>query len=189
MRYTLRARRPITALAALAIAATAGLLSACGPSGSGSPAAQQSPKASHSPVSPQSPASPAPSAQPLPTNGAEHLNPARYRAVTVVANLFSNGSLRKFSRVYGSPKVIAQLTRVVNSLPAATKKITSCPPVTATYRVSFTVIGFESDTTVTANSCPVDQIVVNGKTHPPLLDKTDALASAVRGLLNLSSGS
>jgi hypothetical protein len=30
---------------------------------------------------------------------------------------------------------------------------------------------------------------VNGKVHPPLLDKTGTLAAAVRGLLNLPSGS
>ena len=191
MRNTPRARRPITALAAFAIAATTGLLSACGPSGSGSPVAQQSPKPSQSPVSQQSPASPAspsPSAQPLPP-GAEHLDPARFRYVTVVANLFSNGSLRKVSKVISSPAVIDRLTRMVNSLPAATKAVSGCPPVTATYRLSFTVRGFEPDTTVTANSCPIDQITVNGKTHPPLMDKSGTLAAAVRGLLNLSSGS
>ena len=107
MRNTSRARRPFTALAAFAIAAAAGLLSACGPSGSGSPVAQQSPKPSQSPVSQQSPASPAPSTQPLPP-GAEHLDPARFRYVTVSANLFSNGSLRKVSKVIGSPAVIAR---------------------------------------------------------------------------------
>jgi hypothetical protein len=190
MRNTPRARRPFTALAAFAIAA-AGLLSACGPSGSGSPVAQQSPKPSQSPVSqqsPASPASPAPSAQPLPP-GAEHLDPARFRYVTVSANLFSSGSLRKVSKVIGSPAVIARLTRMVNSLPAATKAASSCPPVTATYRLSFTVRGFEPDTTVTANSCPTDQISVNGKVHPPLMDKSGTLAAAVRGLLNLPAGS
>lgn len=191
MRNTLRAGRPITALAALAIAATAGLLSACGPSGSGSPAAQQSPTASQSPQSPvnqPSPASPSPTATPLPP-GAEHLDPARFRYVTVSANIFSNGNLRKVSKVFGSPKVIARLTRMVNSFPAATKAATGCPPVTATYRLSFAVRGFEPDTTVTANSCPVDQISVNGKAHPPLQDKSGALAKAIRGLLNLSPGS
>jgi hypothetical protein len=192
MRNTPRARRPFTALAAFAIAAAAGLLSACGPSGSGSPVAQQqSPKPSQSPVSqqsPASPASPAPSAQPLPP-GAEHLDPARFRYVTVSANLFSDGSLRKVSKVIGSPAVIARLTRMVNSLPAAAKAASSCPPVTATYRLSFAVRGFEPDTTVTANSCPTDQISVNGKVHPPLLDKSGTLAVTVRGLLNLPSGS
>ena len=50
MRNPLRARRPITALAAFAIAATTVLLSACGPSGSGSPVAQQSPFPRKTPV-------------------------------------------------------------------------------------------------------------------------------------------
>ena len=187
MRNTPRARRPRAALAAFAIAA-AGLLSACSSAHSGGQGAQQSPKASQSPVSPQSPASPSPSTQPLPP-GAEHLDPARFRYVTVSANLFSNGSLHKVSKVIGSPAVIARLTRMVNSLPAAAKAASSCPPVTATYRLSFAVRGFEPDTTVTANSCPTDQISVNGKTHPPLLDKSGALAAAIRGLLNLSKGS
>jgi hypothetical protein len=187
MRNTPRARRPSSALAAFAIAA-AGLLSACSSAHSGSPVAQQSPKPSQSPVSQQSPASPAPSAQPLPP-GAEHLDPARFRYVTVTANLFSNGSLRKVSKVIGSPAVIARLTRMVNSLPAATKAASGCPPVTATYRLSFAVRGFEPDTTVTANSCPTDQISVNGKVHLPLQDKTGTLAAAVRGLLKLPTGS
>jgi hypothetical protein len=188
MPNTPRAPRPIMALAAFAIAATTGLLSACGPSGSGSPVTQQSPTASQSPVSQHSPASPSPSAQPLPP-GAEHLDPARFRYVTVVANLFSNGSLRKVSKVIGSPATIARLTRMINSLPAAATATTGCPPVTATYRLSFTVRGFEPDTTVTANSCPTDQISVNGKVHPPLLDKSGTLAAAVRGLLKLPAGS
>jgi hypothetical protein len=109
--------------------------------------------------------------------------------VTVSANLFSNGSLRKVSKVIGSPAVIARLTRMVNSLPAAAKAASICPPVTATYRLSFAVRGFEPDTTVTANSCPTDQISVNGKVHPPLMDKSGTLAAAVRGLLNLPAGS
>src|SRR5207248_4854036 len=119
----LRARRPITARAAFAIAATTVLLSACGPSGSGSPVAQQSPTSSQSPVSQQSPASPAsptPSAQPLP-RGAEHLDPARFRYVTVVANLYSNGSLRKVSKVIGSPATIARLTSMLYHLTEAAK--------------------------------------------------------------------
>ncbi len=186
MRNTPRARRPLTALAAFAIAA-AGLLPACS-SGSGSPVAQQSPKPSQSPVSPQSPASPAPSAQPLPP-GAEHLDPARFRYVTVSASLLSNGSLHMVTKVIGSPTVIARLTRMVNSFPAATQAVSSCPPGTGYYRLSFTVRGFEPDTTVTATGCPTDQISVNGKVHPPLLDKTGTLAAAVRGLLNLPSGS
>ena len=68
---------------------------------------------------------------------------------------------------------------MVNSLPAAAKAASGCPPVTATYRLSFAVRGFEPDTTVTANSCPTDQISVSGKVHPPLLDKTGTLAAAV----------
>jgi hypothetical protein len=59
MRNTPRARRPVMALAAPAIIATAGLLSACS-SSSGTPVAQPSPQTSHSPVSQPSPASPAP---------------------------------------------------------------------------------------------------------------------------------
>ena len=192
MRNTPRARRPITALSAVVIIATAGFLSACGSASPGGSSAQHSPASSQSPVSsqsPASPASPAPSAQPLPVNGAEHLDPARFRYVTVTANLYSNGNLRKVSKVIGSPAAIARLTRMINSLPAATRAAPSCPPVTATYRVSFAVRGFEPDTTVTANSCPTDQISVNGKVHPPLQDKSGALAAAVRGLLNLSPGS
>ena len=42
---------------------------------------------------------------------------------------------------------------------------------------------------MTANSCPTDQISVNRKVHPPLMDKTGTLAAAVRGLLNLPAGS
>jgi hypothetical protein len=192
MRKTLRARQPIMVLAALAFVATAGLLSACGPGSSGGPAAPQgsgSPVSQQSPVNQQSPASPAPTSTPLPGPGAEHLDPARFRTVTVVANLFSNGTMRKYSQVFDSPAVIARLTRMVNSFPAATKALTGCPPPTATYQLSFTVIGFEQDTTVTANACPVDQISVNGKTHTPLQDRSGALAAAIRGLLHLSSGS
>jgi len=44
MRNTLRAQQPVTALAAFAIIATAGLLSACSPAHSGSPVAQPSPR-------------------------------------------------------------------------------------------------------------------------------------------------
>src|SRR5262249_60603591 len=103
--------------------------------------------------------------------------------------IYTSGARREVHKVSGPPAETARLPRMANRLPAAAKAASGCPPVTATYRLSFAVRGFEPDTTVTANSCPTDQISVNGKVHPPLLDKSGTLAAAVRGLLKLPSRS
>jgi hypothetical protein len=190
MPNTLRPRRPILALAAPAIIATAGSLSACTSAHSGSPVAQQSPKtqqspqASPSPQASQSPASPAPTTQSQPGPGAEHLDPARFSMVTVSVDL--TGVDLKVHKGFRSRAVIDRLTRMVNSLPEAKSARTSCPSAEFTYRLSFRVKGTEPDTTVTgSDSCPTEKFSVDGKPQRPLMDRPGALDAAVRSLLKL----
>jgi hypothetical protein len=190
MPKTPRPRRPIMALAAPALIATAGLLSACTPAQSGSPVPQQSPRASQSPVSQQtpvnqqSPASPAPASTSQPGTGAAHLDPARFSMVTVSVDL--TGVEAKFHKGFRSRAVIARLTRMVNSLPEAKPASMNCPSADFTYRLSFRVKGTEPDTTVSgSDSCPTEKLSVDGKLRPPLRDRPGALDAAVRSLMKL----
>jgi hypothetical protein len=69
----------------------------------------------------------------------------------------------RFHKPFRSPAVIARLTRIVNSLPAAKPASTGCPEATYTFQMMFTGIGSQPDTTVTTRSCPADRISVGGK--------------------------
>src|SRR5579862_2748316 len=138
MRNTLRAQQPVTALAAFAIIATAGLLSACSPAHSGSPVAQQSPRQTQTPVPQQTPVSqqtPAAPSQPRPV--AQHLDPASFSMVTVRYKE-SDGVRINISKQIRSRAVIARLTGIVNGLPAAKPAGTNCPAASISYQMMFT---------------------------------------------------
>ncbi len=190
MRNTLRAQQPVTALAAFAIIATAGLLSACSPAHSGSPVAQQSPRPSQTPVSQQTPASqptpasPAPTPQSQPRPGAQHLDPASFSMVTVRYKE-SDGVRINISKQIRSRAVIARLTGIVNGLPAAKPAGTHCPAASISYQMMFTGIGSAPDTTVTTRSCPADRISRGGKLRQPLWDKSGTVATEVKRLMHI----
>jgi len=185
MRNTLRAQQPVTALAAFAIIATAGLLSACSSAHSGSPVAQQSPRPSQTPVSQQTTASqPAPAAPSQPRPAAQHLDPASFSMVTVRYKE-SDGVRINISKQIRSRAVIARLTGVVNGLPAAKPAGTNCPAASISYQMMFTGIGSAPDTTVTTRSCPADRISQGGKLRQPLWDKSGTVAAEVKRLMRI----
>jgi hypothetical protein len=160
MRNTLRAQQPVTALAACAIIATAGLLSAC------------------------SSASPAPAPQSPPRHAAVHLDAAKFSKVTVFFRESDSMGLR-FRKPFRSPAVIARLTRIVNSLPAAKPASMACPAAAFTYQMLFTGIGSQPDTMVTTRSCPADRVSVGGKLQGPLWDRKGAVAAEVKRLMHI----
>ena len=197
MRNTPRARRPVMALAAPAIIAIAGLLSACSPAHTGGSAAQQSPQASQSPVpqqspvtaqtpvSQQSPASPAPTAVPSPGPGAVHLDPARFSKVTVYLHLPFDDEI-KVHQQYRSPAAIARLTGMINGLPAAKQAKASCSAGDFSYRMMFTTKNGGPATTVTGSEgCPTARISVDGKPAQLLMSPAGTLSAAVRHMFRL----
>jgi hypothetical protein len=113
-----------------------------------------------------------------------HLDPASFSMVTV--NFRESDDLGlNLSKQVRSPAVIARLTRIVNSLPAAKQARTSCPAATFRYRMSFTGIGSQPDITVTTRSCPADRISVGGKLQGPLWDRKGAVAAEVKRLMHI----
>ena len=113
-----------------------------------------------------------------------HLDPASFSMVTV--NFRESDDRVNLNKQIRSPAVIARLTRIVNSLPAAKQASTSCPAATFRYQMSFTGIGSEPDITVTTRSCPADRISVGGKLQGPLWDK-GAVAAEVKRLMHIRS--
>jgi hypothetical protein len=184
MRITLRTPRPLTALAAIGIITSAGLLPACSSSHTATPVAQpgspaqQSPHPSQSPVPQQTTASPAAPAQPQP----ERLDPAQFSMVTVTAILPED---TRFNQHYSSAAVIARLARVVNGLPVAKPSAGSCPAGDISYQLLFTAAGSAPDIRVTTSSCPADQFSAGGKVGRPLWDRSGAVAATAHRMLKL----
>jgi len=196
------------ALAAPAIIATAGLLSACSPAHSGGSAAQQSPQASQTPVAQQrpvtvqtpvsqrspaspaptvvpSPASPAPTDAPSPGPGAVHLDPARFSMVTVYLHLPFDDEI-KLHQQSRSPAAIARLTGMINGLPAAKQASASCSAGDFSYRMMFTTKSGGPGTTVTGSEgCPTARVSVDGKPAQLLMSPAGALNAAVRHMFRL----
>jgi hypothetical protein len=113
-----------------------------------------------------------------------HLDAARFSMVTVYFRESDSLGL-KFHKPFRSPAVIARLTRIVNSLPAAKPASTGCPEAAITYQMMFTGIGSQPDTTVTTRSCPADRISVGGKLQGPLWDRKGAVAAEVKRLMHI----
>jgi hypothetical protein len=97
----------------------------------------------------------------------------------------SDGVRISISKQVRSPAVIARLTRIVNSLPAAKPASTSCPAATITYQMMFTGIGSAPDTTVTTRSCPIDRFSLGGKLQQPLWDQSGAVAAELKHLMHV----
>jgi len=193
MRNTPRAQQPVTALAAFAIIATAGLLSACSSGGSGRPVAQQSPQATSSTPVPQQTqvSSPTPASQPSPATtptpprtAAQRLDPASFSMVTVHYKE-SDGVRISIAKQIRSRAVIARLASIVNGLPAAKPADANCPAASVSYQMMFTGTGSAPDTTVTTRSCPADRISRGGKLRQPLWDKSGTVAAEVKRLMHI----
>lgn len=116
---------------------------------------------------------------------AEHLDPARFRQVTITARVL-NPKLHTVTRVVTAPSVISWLAGLLNELPAAPAITTGCPDITATYRLSFApAAGRGPATVVTADGCVFDRVTAGGRAQPALLDRPAKLVTAAAHLLHV----
>lgn len=117
---------------------------------------------------------------------AEHLDPSRFRAVTVsVTSVFRGGSSGP-TRSTTSPIIIARLAGYLNSLPPIPAVVMSCPPPLHTFTVRFTPKrASDPAVLVTASNCPQSYVIsVNGEAQP-LLRSTGLLENMARDLMGL----
>lgn len=116
---------------------------------------------------------------------AEHLNPGRFRAVTISAEEFIPRP-HETTRVFTSAAVITRLAAFLNGRRAAPQLAFSCPAPAVSYQLRFT--GKQSgDPRVTVSlGCLTDQITVNGAAQPLLWDNQGGLARMIRELLDRS---
>lgn len=123
-----------------------------------------------------------------PRSAAEHLDAARFHAVTISASGVTPRSRRPHTvtRSVTSPDIISRLAQLLNGLQAAPDGPTSCPMVTASYRLAFAASAASPpDVVVSTDGCATDQISVHGKAQPALWDPAGKLAAAARRLLGL----
>ena len=115
---------------------------------------------------------------------AEHLNPGRFRAVTVTASsiLPRQGTQH---RTFTSAADISRITAFLNKLPAAPQLALPCPMPATSYQVTFAPkVNGGPKVTVSSSGCLTDQITVNGKAQPSVWDTTGGLAALLGGLLH-----
>jgi hypothetical protein len=120
---------------------------------------------------------------------AEHLDPARFRAVTISADQLVPRP-HQVTRTFTSAAVIARLAAFLNGrppAPAAALAGLSCPAPLLSFTLRFTAAGRQAPAVaVSTAGCMADTITVNGRQQPSLWDSGGSLASMARKLLGLS---
>lgn len=120
---------------------------------------------------------------------AEHLDPARFRAVTISADQLIPRP-HQVTRTFTSAAVIARLAAFLNGrppAPAAALAGVSCPAPLASFTLRFTAAARQAPAVaVSAAGCMVDAITVNGRQQPSLWDTAGGLESMARKLLGLT---
>lgn len=113
---------------------------------------------------------------------AEHVDPGRFRAVTISADEYTPPQ-RTMTRTFTSAAVIARLATFLNGRPAAPQLALSCPAPLASYQVRFTAKGNGGPAVAVSPGCMTDQITVNGAPQPLIWDTQGGLVTMIRGLL------
>jgi len=114
---------------------------------------------------------------------AEHLNPASFGSVTVIASTVipRSGTVK---RTFASSAVIAKITKFLNSRPTAPELAIPCPMLATTYQAAFAPkANGQSWVTVSASGCLTDQVTVHGVVQPMLWDTSGGLAKLLATLL------
>jgi hypothetical protein len=119
--------------------------------------------------------------------GAEHLNPASFRSVTISASSIAPrpGSA---TRTFTSAAVIARVAAFLNARPAAPEVAVPCPLPATSYRAKFSPQVKGGPVVDVSTSCLTDQITVNGKTQPLLWDQRAGLATLLASVLGRPAG-
>lgn len=115
---------------------------------------------------------------------AEHLDPARFRSVTVSAEKVVSG-LHRTTRTFTSAAVIAKLAAFLNGRPAAPEIAVPCPLPPVSYQLRFTPKARGGPVVDVALSCLTDQITVNGVDQPLVWDTQGGLAQILSRLPGL----
>jgi hypothetical protein len=115
---------------------------------------------------------------------AEHLDPARIRAVTVTEVDNKYPARRQVTRTLASRAVIARLATFLNHLrPAVFGIAPDCPMPRASSTLKFTPATGNGNTVVVSTfGCGFDQVTVNGAAQPALSDPYDRLLALSREL-------
>ena len=114
---------------------------------------------------------------------AEHLDPARIRAVTLT-EVYNFPAQRQVTRTLASRAVIARLATLLNHLkPAMFELAPNCPMPAASSTLKFTPANGNGNTVVVSTiGCGFDQVTVNGTSQPSLSDPEDGLLALTRKL-------
>src|SRR5439155_3553362 len=99
---------------------------------------------------------------------AEHLDPGRFRTVTVIVTEYGPHA-RTTTRTFTSAAVIARLAAFLNARPAAPQVAVPCPALPVNYDLRFTAKANGPVLTVSVG-CLTDQIAVNGAQQPSVWD-------------------
>jgi hypothetical protein len=137
-----------------------------------------------------------------PRSAAEHIDPARYRAVTVVvpmpliakpgqkaAGSPHAGRTLRTGKTFTSPRIVARLARLLNGLHAMPDVVVNCPAmlVGRFYRLVFLP---RSDTVpqvvVTSPGCIAIDVTVGGHQEPPLDPGSSPLLAVMSRLLGVA---
>ena len=117
---------------------------------------------------------------------AEHLEPARFRAVTISADQLVPRP-HQVTRTFTSAAVIARLAAFLNGrppAPTAALVALSCAAPLASFTLRFTATGRQAPAVaVSTAGCMADTVTVNGRQQPLLWDTEGGLASMARKLL------
>lgn len=111
---------------------------------------------------------------------AEHLDPGRFRAVTITADVLFPKQ-HTTTRTFTSPAVIARLAAFLNARRAAPQLALPCPMPSTSYQVRFIPKGGGPKVAVSPG-CMTDQITVNGTPQPLVWDTRGGLVTLIRGL-------
>jgi hypothetical protein len=116
---------------------------------------------------------------------AEHLDPATFRAVTIIKDQIVSTRQRTVSRTFTSPAVIARFAAFLNGrtpAPESAVGALSCPAPFLTYALRFTARDGHGPAVTASASCWTIAIRVNGKQQPLLWDTGDGLETIARSL-------
>jgi hypothetical protein len=114
---------------------------------------------------------------------AEHLDPGRFRAVTLSARELTPP--RRTTRTFTSAAVIARLAAYLNGRPPTPLLAVSCPAPMASYQVTFVPKQGGGPAVTAGPGCLADRIAVDGVPQPLVWDSGGRLTEMIRQLLGL----
>ncbi len=122
-----------------------------------------------------------------PRSAAEHIDPARYRAVTVIVPKPGTMKPVRLSRTFTARQTIARLAALINGLPAAPDVAVPCPmmPVGRFSRLVFLPRSGAPEVVVTLPGCVSAVVRVGGRTQPALFPR-GALTAVMDRLLGVA---